>query len=74
MSTMSRLQKRIADGLMKGVIKQHIEKEYFKKGITPTIEQVLQDIPSEKMLALLQSGYTKEEIAEMIEGIIRRKR
>lgn len=68
--TLSGLQKKIADKFLQETIKHHIKKEYLEKGITPTVEQVLQDIPAKKMLIILQNGYTREEITKIAEDII----
>lgn len=68
------IQKKIADRLMKSAISHHIKTEYLKKGVIPTVSQVMQDIPVEKMLVLLRSGYSREEIEGMAEDVIRRQK
>lgn len=71
--TMTGMQKKIANRFMQMTINTHVTKEYFEKKIHPTTEQVMQDISSKKLIVLMQYGYTKEEIATMIDDVITRK-
>lgn len=71
--TMTGMQKKIANRFMQMTINTHVTKEYFEKKIHLTTEQVMQDISSEKLIVLMQYGYTKEEIATMIDDVITRK-
>ena len=74
MSPLLGIQKKIADKFLRMTISGHIKKRYSKKGITPTVEQVMQDIPATKMIVLLQNGYTREEITGIGGEVIRRQK
>ena len=71
---MSGIQKKIADRFMRMTIYWHIQSTYFKRGVTPTAEQVMQDINDSALNTLLAQGYTEDGIKEMVEGIIRRQK
>ena len=71
---MSRIQKKISDRFIRMTIKYHIERTYYKKGITPTGEQVIQDIDKEALNTLLSQGYTEDKIKEIVEDTIRRQK
>jgi len=64
--------KKIADRFMRMTIHNFIKSTYFKKGTTPTVEQVLMDIDKKVLDTLLSQGYTEDEIKGMIEDTIRR--
>jgi len=68
---MSGIQKRVADKLMRVTIKHHVNKTYFKKGLCPTTEQVMQDIDRKILDTLLLQGYTEGEIGKMVEDTIK---
>lgn len=67
-----RVQKRLYDFFMRLAMKRHIKKEYFKKGITPTAEQVLSDINPSSLSTLISQGYFVEDIKGIVEEIIGR--
>lgn len=69
---MSKLQKKIATRLMRVTIYNHVNKTYLKKGLTPTTEQVMQDM-DKKALSTLLGYYTLDEIKGIIEKTIRRQ-
>jgi len=70
---MSRAEKTVTLALMKSVIHGHIKKNYFKKGIQPTVEQVMSDIDKDKLNIILR--YLNEnEIKSAIEDAIRRQK
>ena len=69
---MSKLQKKIADRFMRKTIYHHVNETYFEKSITPTVEQVMQNINEEALNTLL-TYYTLEEIKGITEEIIRRQ-
>jgi len=69
---MSRVQKKIADRFMCMAIHNHVKKTYFKKGVCPTVEQVMQDI-NEDSLSTLLLYFTVEEIKEKTVESIRRQ-
>jgi len=68
------VQISIANKFMRETIKHHIKREYYKKGIVPTTQQVMQDIPAQKMLVFLNNGFTREGIEGMVEDIIGRRK
>jgi len=70
---MSRVQKWTAAKFMYTTIHNHIKKSYIKKGIHPTVEQVMQDI-NEGSLNSLPLYFTVEEIEEKVEESIRRQK
>ena len=72
MTSLTKIQEKIAGRLMHEVIKQRI-KGYNKRGICPTVEQVMQDINQEAFNILAQCGYTEDKIKGIVEDIIRRK-
>jgi hypothetical protein len=72
--TLNKVQKAIADKFMREMIKHHIKQEYLKKSVTPTVEQVMQDIPAKKMLILLQGGFTREGIEGIVAEVIGRQK
>jgi len=68
---MSRIQKKVVDGFIDMAINKQV-KGYFKKGMHPTVEQVVQDI-NEDSLDFILLHFTIEEIKEKIEKSIRRQ-
>jgi len=68
---MSRIQKKVVDGFIDMAINKQV-KGYFKKGMHPTVEQVMQDIDEDNLNYILLC-FTVEEIKEKIEGSIRRQ-
>jgi len=72
MKSLADIRQSIADRFMYATIEHHIKTEYFKRGITPTAEQVFQDINKDKLLRLYQAGYDDEDINDMIARAIRR--
>lgn len=70
--TMAKIQKKITNRFMHMVIYNYIKEEYLKKGVHPTVEQVIQDIDKDKLAILLQNGYTMEEITKMVSEAIGR--
>ena len=71
---MSKIKRKIADRFLHVTIYYHINNTYFKKGITPTVEQVIQDIDKDALNTLLSQGYTEDEINKIVEDTIRRKK
>ena len=71
---LSGIGKKLTDKLMSVTIKHYIKERYFKKSVHPTVEQVMMDLNREKLDTLLQQGYTEEEIREMVEIAIERKK
>jgi len=67
-------KKTLTDRYMRFVIEGHIKEHYYKKGITPTTNQVMQNISSDKLNLLCQQGYTEDEIKTMVEETIRRSK
>jgi hypothetical protein len=74
MKSLADIRQSIADRLMYATIEHHIKTEYFKRGITPTAEQVFQDINKDKLLRLYQAGYDDDDIKGMITRAIGRKK
>jgi hypothetical protein len=74
MKSLADIRQSIADRLMYATIEHHIKIEYFKKGITPTVEQVFQDINKDKLIRLYQAGYDDDDIKGMITRAIGRKK
>jgi hypothetical protein len=72
MKSLADIRQSIADRFMYATIEHHIKTEYFKRGITPTVEQVFQDINKEKLLRLYQAGYDDDDIKGMITRAIGR--
>ena len=70
----SGLQKKIADRFMRMTIYWHIKKTYFNIGVTPTVEQVMQDINKDALNTMLSQGYTEDDIRQMIDAVIRRRK
>ena len=70
---MSRVQKKIADRFMCMAIHNHVKKTYFKKGVHPTVEQVIQNIDKQALNILHSQGYTEDKIKEIVEESIRRQ-
>lgn len=68
---MSRVQKWTADRFLLMAIHKQV-KGYFKKGVYPATEQIMQDI-NEDSLSTLLLYFTVEEIKEKIEESIRRQ-
>ena len=68
------LKKKMADLLMREAIKHHVSKTYFKKGVTPTAEQVMQNIDKKALNILLSQGYTEDEIRGMVENTIKEQK
>lgn len=69
---MSRIQKKVADRFLRMTIHNQV-KGYFKKGVHPTVEQVMQDIDKQALGILLSQGYTEDKIKEIVEESIRRQ-
>lgn len=69
----TRIQKKIADGFMRMQVHKHIKDTYFKRGVTPTVEQVIMDIDEKALNILLAQGYTIEEIRSMTVEVINRQ-
>ena len=69
---MSGVQKKIASRFIRMAIHNHIKGTYFKKGVHPTVEQVMQDI-NEDNLSTLLLYFTVEEIKTKIAESIRRQ-
>jgi hypothetical protein len=74
MKSLADIRQSMADRFMYATIEHHIKKEYFKKGITPTVEQVFQDINKDKLVRLHQAGYDDEDINGMITRAIGRQK
>ena len=68
---MSRVQRKVVNKFMGMAIHKQV-KDYFKKGMRPTVEQIMQDI-NEDSLSTLLLYFTVEEIKEKIEESIRRQ-
>ena len=68
---MSKIQKKVADRFMGMTIHKQV-KDYFKKGVHPTVEQIMQDI-NEDSLSTLLLYFTVEETKGKIEKSIRRQ-
>ena len=73
MTSLTKIQKAIADRFMRMVIYRQVG-GYIKKGIHPTAEQVMQDIDRKSLDTLIQQGYTIEEITGIAEEVIRRQK
>ena len=70
----SRIRRKISDRFIRMTIYYHINNTYFKKGITPTGEQVIQDIDKNTLNTLISQGYTEDKIKEIVEDTIRRNK
>jgi len=71
-SIMNRVEKTVTLAFMKSVIHNHI-KSYSKKGIQPTVEQVMNDIDKDKLITIL-NYLSEDEIKGAIEDTIRRQK
>ena len=61
----SGVQQKIVDSIMKRTISNHL-KYYRKKGIKPTVEQVMLDISDKALDTLTTYGYTQDMIKETV--------
>ena len=70
---LNKWQKKITDTFMRTMIEKHVNNRYFKKGLQPETEQVMQDIDDNALNVLMQHGYTREEIAMTVSEVLAKK-
>lgn len=71
MSIFNKIEEKVVTETMRQTIRDHL-KGYKKKGVIPTVEQIIQDIKSEALETLAQHGYSIDRIKEIVEEEIRR--
>jgi len=71
MNVLAKVQEKVINSVMRQTIRKQL-KSYRKRGISPTAEQVMQDINDNAQSTLTTHGYPPERIKVVVETELRR--